>query len=95
MQIIFVGVYHWCTVSNVECDDEVVNVYDSMYSSASSGTVKLIASLVFGPTEQLVVRMMDVGKSQMVPIVESLLWRLHTTFAVLMTHARSSMIADV
>ena len=34
-------------------------MYDSMYSSASSGTVKLIASLVFSPAEQLVV---DVGR---------------------------------
>ena len=62
MQIIFVGGCHWCTISNVGCDDGVVNVYDSMYSSASSGTVKLIASLVFSPAKQLVVRMMDVGK---------------------------------
>ena len=32
-------------------------MYDSMYSRASSGTVKLIASLVFSPAEQLMVRM--------------------------------------
>ena len=55
VQIIFVGGCHWC-------DDGAVNVYDSMYSSASSGTVKLIASLVFSPAKQLVVRMMDVGR---------------------------------
>ena len=36
-------------------------MYDSMYSSVSSGIMKLIASLVFSPAEQLVVRMMDVG----------------------------------
>ena len=62
VQIIFVGGCHWSTVSNVGCDDGVVNVYDSMYPSASSGTVKLIASLVFSPAKQLVVRMMDVGR---------------------------------
>ena len=62
VQIIFVGGCHWCTISNVGCDHGVVNVYDSMYSSASSGTVKLIASLVFSPAKQLVVRMMDVGR---------------------------------
>ena len=62
VQIIFVGGCHWCTVSNVGCDDGVVNVYDSMYPSVSSGTVKLIASLVFSPAKQLVVRMMDVGR---------------------------------
>ena len=37
-------------------------VYDSMYPSASSGAVKLMASLVLSPAEQLVVRMMDVGR---------------------------------
>ena len=62
VQIIFVGGCHWCTISNIGCDDGVVNVYDSMYSSASSGTVKLIASLVFSPAKQLVVKMMDVGR---------------------------------
>ena len=62
VQIIFVGGCHWCTVSNIGCDDGVVNVYDSMYSSLSSAIMKLIASLVFSPAEQLVVRMMDVGR---------------------------------
>ena len=63
VQIIFVGGCHWCTISNVGCNDAVANVYDNMYSSASSGTVKLIASLVFSPAKQLVVRMMDVGRA--------------------------------
>ena len=62
VQIIFVGGCHWCTVSNIGCGEGVDNVYDSMYSSVSSATVKLIASLVFSPAEQLVVRMMDVGR---------------------------------
>ena len=62
VQIIIVGDCHWCTVSNIGCDDGVVKVYDSMYSSVSSTTMKLIASLVFSPAEQLVVKMMDVGK---------------------------------
>ena len=62
VQIIFVGGCHWCTVSNIGCDDGVVNVYDSMYSSASSGMIKLIASLLFSPAEQLIVRMMDIGR---------------------------------
>ena len=62
VQIIFVGGCHWCTVSNIGWDDGVVNVYNSMYSSASSGTIKLIASLLFSPAEQFIVRMMDVGR---------------------------------
>ena len=61
-QIIIVGGCHWCTVSNIGCDDGVVNVYNTMYSSVSSATLKLIASLVFSPANQLVVRMMDVGR---------------------------------
>ena len=50
------------TVSNIGCDDGVVNVYNSMYSSVSSGMMKLIASHMFSPAKQLVVRMMDVGR---------------------------------
>ena len=48
--------------SNIGCDDGVVNVYDSMYSSVSSATMKLNASLVFSPAEQLIVRMTDIEK---------------------------------
>ena len=59
MQIIFVGHCHWCIVSNIGCDG-VVNVYDSMYISVYSGMIKSIANM-FGPAEQLIGRMMDVG----------------------------------
>ena len=59
VQIIFVGGCHWCTVSNIGCDDGVVSVYNCMYTTVSSATMKLIASLVFSPVEQLVVRVMD------------------------------------
>ena len=37
-------------------------MYDSMYPSVSSGSIKLIANLMFSPAKQLVVRMMDVGR---------------------------------
>ena len=56
-----VGNSHWCTVSNVGCGDGVVNVYDSRYSSVSSTTVNIIASLLFTSASKLVIRMMDVG----------------------------------
>ena len=62
VQIINVGGCHWCTISNVGCSDGVVNVYDSMYSSVSNSTLKLIASLVLSHTERLTVRVMDVGR---------------------------------
>ena len=62
VQIINVRNNHWCTVSNIGCNKGVVNVYDSLYPSISKSTLKLIASLVFSPASQVVVRMMDVGK---------------------------------
>ena len=60
VQIICVGNSHWCTISNVGCDDEEVKVYDSLYPTVSSATVRVIASLLFSSAPQLVVRMMDV-----------------------------------
>ena len=62
VQIIHVRNNHWCTVSNVGCDEGVVNVYDSLYPSVSKSILKLITSLVFSSVSKLVVRMMDVGK---------------------------------
>ena len=61
VQILHVEGCHWCAVSNVGCDDGVVNVYDSMFSSVSTGTVHVIASLVFSSAPKLVVRTMDVN----------------------------------
>ena len=62
MQITHVGGCHWCTISSIGCSDGVVNVYDSMYSSVSSSTLKLIASLMLSHAEKLTVRIMDVGR---------------------------------
>lgn len=62
VQILCVGNNHWCTVSNVGCDDGVVNVYDSMYYSVSSTTMYVIASLLLTSAPKLVIRMMDVGE---------------------------------
>ena len=61
VQILCVGDSHWCTVSNVGCDDGVVNVYDSMYPSVSFNTMYVIASLLFTSAPKLKIRMMDVG----------------------------------
>ena len=63
MQIINVGGCHWCTISDVGCSDGVVNVYDdSMYSSVSNSTLKLIANLMLSRAEKLTVRIMDVWR---------------------------------
>ena len=40
----------------------MVNVYDSMFTSASTDTIRVIASLIFSPASRLVIRTMDVGK---------------------------------
>ena len=61
-EFVHVGDCHWCTISNVGCNDGVVSVYDSMYSSVSSSMLKLIASLVFSHAEKLTVRIMDTGR---------------------------------
>ena len=62
VQIIHVRDSHWCTISNVGCNDGVVNVYDSLYPSVSSDTIRVIASLVFSSASQFVIQMMDVGR---------------------------------
>ena len=62
LQIIHVGGNHWCTVSNVDCGDGVVDVYDSLHSSVSNATLRVIASLVYSSASKLVVRMMNVGR---------------------------------
>ena len=62
MQIIHVGGSHWCTLSNLGCSEGEVKVYDSLYPSVSTATLRVIASLMFSTASQLVVRMMDVGR---------------------------------
>ena len=62
VQILHVHNNHWSVVSNIGCEDGVVKYYDSMYPSVSSKTMQLIASLVFTPASELVVRIMDVGQ---------------------------------
>ena len=41
VQIICVGHSHWCTVLNIGCDEGVVKVYDSLYSSVSNVTFRV------------------------------------------------------
>ena len=62
VQILHVQNSHWSVVSNIGCEDGVVNHYDSTYPSVSSVTIQLIATLVFSPASKLKVRIMDVGQ---------------------------------
>ena len=49
-------------VSTVGCEDGVVNVYDSLYSSVSDSTICLIAGMVSSSASELIIKMMDVEK---------------------------------
>ena len=62
LQIINISNNHWCVVSTIGCEDGVVNVYDSLYSSVSDSTIRLIAGMVSCSAPELVVKMMDVEK---------------------------------
>ena len=62
VQIVNIRNKHWCVVSTVGCDNGVINVYDSLYSSVSTKTVHLIASMICSSSSNLVVRLMDVEK---------------------------------
>ena len=42
VQILHVDNSHWSVVSNIGCEDGVVNYYDSMYPSVSSVTMQLL-----------------------------------------------------
>ena len=60
LQVLNVGRSHWIVVSNLGCERNVVNVYDTMYMSLPSSTVDTIARLVFCPSPILTIRMVDV-----------------------------------
>ena len=60
VQILNIRNCHWCTISNIGCEEGVVNVYDSMYSSVSTDTIRIIASMMLSSASKLVIRMMDV-----------------------------------
>ena len=62
VQILHVHNSHWCVVSNVGCDDGVVRYNDSLYPSVSSATMRTIASLLFSPASELVVKVMGVQR---------------------------------
>ena len=62
VQIVHVRNNHWCVVSTVGCESGVIHVYDSLYRSVSRETLSLIASMVYSPSSELKITMMDVEK---------------------------------
>ena len=63
-QKVFVSPTGWLTgkVTTVGFENEAVNVYDSLYSSVSSKTIHLNASMTSSSAAKLVVRMMNAEK---------------------------------
>ena len=51
---------HWCVLSNIGCQDGVVNVYDSLFKTLAPSIVPVIASLVFTTLTKLTIRMVGV-----------------------------------
>ena len=62
VQIVHVRNNHWCVVSTVGCESGVIHVYNSLYRSLSRETLSLIASMVYSPSSELKITMMDVEK---------------------------------
>ena len=62
VQLLNVPNSHWIVVSNLGCDKDVVNVYDTMYPSIPSSTSDTIACLVFCHSATLTIKMVDVDK---------------------------------
>ena len=60
VQLLNVRNSHWIVVSNLRCDKDVVNVYDTMYPSIPSSTTDTIARLVFCHSATLTIKMVDV-----------------------------------
>ena len=62
VQILHVGNYHWCVVSNMGCEGGVVHVYDSSYTRVSAVTLRVIASLLCITGPKMVVKVLNTQK---------------------------------
>ena len=60
VQVLNVRRSHWIVVSNLGCDSDAVNVYDTMYTSIPSSTVDTVARLMFCSSPTLTIRMVEV-----------------------------------
>ncbi len=60
IQILNTGTSHWVTISTIGTDHPTVNIYDSLYSSASDQLQEQIASLLITPHSFIVLNFIDV-----------------------------------
>ena len=60
VQVLNVRRSHWIVVSNLGCESNAVNVYDTMYTSIPSSTVDTVARLMFCSSPTVTIRMVEV-----------------------------------
>ena len=62
VQVLNVNKSHWVTVSNVDCETDTVDVYDSAYSWLNLDSKKQICSLVRPSSKLLQIRMVNIQR---------------------------------
>eukprot|EP00731_Ephydatia_muelleri_P003172 Em0001g3172a len=64
IQIMNTGKHHWVTVSNINCNDEEIRVYDCASGSPTSSLLNQIASIVCTPKDIIKLTYVDVQMQQ-------------------------------
>ena len=64
IQIMNTGKHHWVTVSNINCNDEEIHVYDCASGSPTSSLLNQIASIVYTPKDIIKLTYVDVQMQQ-------------------------------
>ena len=64
IQIMNTGKHHWVTVSNINCNDEEIHVYDCASGSPTSSLLNQIASIVCTPKDIIKLTYIDVQMKQ-------------------------------
>ena len=64
IQIMNTGKHHWVTVSNINCNDEEIHVYDCVSGSPTSSLLNQIASIVCTPKDIIKLTYVDVQMQQ-------------------------------
>ena len=60
IQILNTGAGHWVTISTIGTDHPVVNIYDSVYSTACDELQQQIASILITPHSSIILHFIDV-----------------------------------
>ena len=63
-EIMYTGKHHWVTVSNINCNDEEIHVYDCASGGPTSSLLNQIASIVCTPKDIIKRTYIDVQMQQ-------------------------------